>query len=489
MRRLGSYGLRPEQQAALSAALNGQSAAGGKKGKKGASASGEPSAAAKLAASLDAEGISSYLSSMIRSFLQAGADRRSEYNKEDEAGEEEEAASEAESQRSHAVEQLSTVVRFPATTQRDVARVIRFLAAHAFLNISKADGVASVTAAASASASAKKKKKATKGETGPLSVGGAGIDLEAEADLAAEGVSPVVSVSAKIRSLCSQRLFMLLATLAPHKVHLKKQLEGKQKTQVRSAFLPMTFTHLMAGLVPKVCFAFRGSNQFILSNISPPPTSHYTQPQQEGLETVVAAPPPLAQAPLDGPALVSSLMGIINRASSGQGPFLLAQAPGVGDNLQVSLAAPMGPEQDVAMTILRYACPVTPSHWFGMLPGVWIGCDGCGFLGMAGSRPMEPLTSSENVQSPSSKLNFELLHASCREIEAALDILHSSVASGEGIKNAAASRSLVHLVRILQLAVLGERPNGALFGPTLAPHIRDKRKGRKSLKHFLLSIW
>ena len=234
MRRLGSYGLHPEQQKALSAALNGEAVGGkGKKSKGGEAA--EPSAAAKLAASLDAEGISAYLSTMIRSFLQAGESGGGVEGSglaEGAAPEEakaEEAASEAESKRSYAVEQLCTVVRFPATTQRDVGLVLRFLAAHAFLSVSKASSVPSGKAVAAAE---KKKKKAGKTEGG----GSSGLDLEAEEDLVAVGrVSPTgVPVSAKVRSLCVQRLFMLLSTLAPHKLHRAGQNlpEGGKKQQV-----------------------------------------------------------------------------------------------------------------------------------------------------------------------------------------------------------------------------------------------------------------
>jgi hypothetical protein len=60
----------------------------------------------------------------------------------------------------------------------------------------------------------------------------------------------------------------------------------------------------------------------------------------------------IAAAILDGPALVSSLMGIIDRAVSAQGPLTLGGVAG-GSEMLVALASPLGPEQDVALTVLR----------------------------------------------------------------------------------------------------------------------------------------
>ena len=223
-----------------------------KKGKEAAATMAAAAAASKLSTVLDGKGICSYISSMIRSFLQAGQARSAD----DEADEAQaQAQSEAESQRSHAVEQLSAVVRFPATTQRDVERVLRFLATHAFLTATigasagKAPGAAAAAAAEEDKKKRKKeKKKGNKQEAEALSK--PEPDEEVEGDLRS-CAAVQVPVSELTRRLCARRLFALMSILAPHKQQrmeaasqqTSRQPSGQQKKEVRHT-LKFAFVHL-----------------------------------------------------------------------------------------------------------------------------------------------------------------------------------------------------------------------------------------------------
>lgn len=192
-----------------------------KKGKGSAATMAAVASANKLSNGLEGQGISSYIASMIRSFQQAGRalsedSSQADTSDADATEKNAEALSGAESQRSHAVEQLSAVVRFPATTQSDVGRVMRFLAVHAFLNVTS-DGTVGKSSDTAVEASGKKKKKQKKEEKAaeavPLSGSGSN---DAGEGLGSDSLVQV-PVSEPTRVLCARRLFMLMNILAPHK--------------------------------------------------------------------------------------------------------------------------------------------------------------------------------------------------------------------------------------------------------------------------------
>eukprot|EP00798_Chlamydomonas_sp_ICE-L_P019314 gene19314-25966_t len=157
----------------------------------------------KLVTGMDAEGVHGYCEQMMSNFLMGSHSGQEVQmpDANDGDGEAEEAsnfAMAADQSRAYSIEQLVTTARFPAASDEDRIKVLRFLAAHAFFEPS-ADAAPATPAATTPS-----KKKSKKGSSA------AGVAV-AELEVLSEHK---IQISPMTRRLCAQRLLLLAGSIA-----------------------------------------------------------------------------------------------------------------------------------------------------------------------------------------------------------------------------------------------------------------------------------